>query len=236
LFSIKSELYTSKSDYIFSKIKIFKNKKYVYSKNKKVNFLTKIKNEKQLELLQNKLIKTLVLHDSFNEKIENIPKKLETLIFGIESKFDNSIDSLSNAKKLKTKILKLGSDFNQPINNLPKNLKVLKLSGDYNQPINNLPKKLKTLVLGSSFNQFIDNLPTSLRKLKFMGLSCFDQSINNFLESTVNLKILILDNFKKSIDNLPENLKILRLNNQYSEIEINNPLKNLKIYVNGEIK
>ena len=39
------------------------------------------------------------------------------------------------------------------------------MHSEFNQSVNNLPKNLKVLAVGSEFTQSIDNLPDSIQKL-----------------------------------------------------------------------
>ena len=50
---------------------------------------------------------------------------------------------------------------------ITKNLTHLHYIDSFNQPINNLPQNLKKLTFGWVFNQSVDNLPQSLLNLTF---------------------------------------------------------------------
>ncbi len=87
-----------------------------------------------------------------------------------------------------------GQFFDQPVDNLPKNLKILHFqdSSDFNKPLDNLPHGLKKIHFESNsvFNQPLDNLPESLVHLEFGQGSIFNYRLDNIPNS---LKLIILD-------------------------------------------
>ncbi len=58
-----------------------------------------------------------------------------------------------------------GSQFNQPVNNLPPNLKKLKIGRDFCQSLKNLPSSIEHIELYNNYNNTIDNLPTNIKYL-----------------------------------------------------------------------
>jgi hypothetical protein len=81
------------------------------------------------------------------------------------------------------------NDFNQPVDNLPSDLKSLTFGNNFNQPVDNLPSSLESLTFGNNFNQPVDNLPFSLEYLS-MG-DFFEQELNQqFFDNHPNLKCL----------------------------------------------
>jgi len=147
-------------------------------------------------------------------------------------------------KELKNyEILYLGEKFNQPIDNLPSNIKHIKFVKDmhsdkwyrFNYPIDNLPPFLETLELMScEFQQSLNLLPLSLKYLKiYFANNPFYQD-NLFTNLPINLEHLCiysyrnkysgLNNFNDeqlfNLNNLPARLKILEIvPNIYKPIE-----------------
>lgn len=139
-------------------------------------------------------------------------------------------------------ILYLGDSFNQPLDNLPSNIKHITFFTDaksdnwssFNYPIDNLPSCLESLELMScKFNQSIDYLPLSLKYLKLNIAKPFYQD-NLFNNLPINLEHLcIYSNINKycgfhnfneeylfNLNNLPKNLKMLEIMpNTYKPIE-----------------
>ena len=60
--------------------------------------------------------------------------------------------------------LTFGCNFNQQCN-LSSNVKYLKLSSDNNYLINNLPNGVEELILGEYFNSELNNLPNRVKKI-----------------------------------------------------------------------
>jgi hypothetical protein len=145
--------------------------------------------------------------------------------------------------ELKTyEILYFGDSFNQPIDNLPNNIKHITFVTDadsdswssFNYPIDNLPPCLESLELMScEFKQSIDYLPISLKYLKLNIAKPFYQD-NLFNNLPINLEHLcIYSNTNKysgfynfneeylfNLNNLPKNLKMLEIMpNTYKPIE-----------------
>jgi hypothetical protein len=101
--------------------------------------------------------KTLIIPHRFSEELKDIPEETEIIIFS-ENKAKNEC-----------------SIFNQPVDNLPKNLTHLTFGYEFNQPVDNLPKTLTHLSFGSCFNQSLNKLPENLIFLK-LGLN-FQQDV-----------------------------------------------------------
>lgn len=176
------------------------------------------------------LPKTLkYLELDFNVLIDNLPNKLEELKLGYH--FNQPINNLPpNLKKLS---FNFSSRFKHNIDNLPKNLEYLDLGDDneFNNNLDNLPPALKILKTGSKFNQKLDYLPINLKVLE-VGHS-FNQILNNLPK---NLEILIINGidgeygiYNQPIYNLPENLKELIIESSNFDQPINNLPLNLEI-------
>jgi hypothetical protein len=159
--------------------------------------------------------------------------KCKTIIFG--SEFNQPINDLPNTIESIT----FGKNFNQPINNLPLNLKILNIEqgyeeGKFNNPVDNLPLGLGKLIISSeSFNQSLDNLPSGLKYLEINSIM-FNQPIDNLPNGLVELKIT--GDFNQPIDNLPDSLENLDLtcDINYSVDNLPNNLVSLKIGLNSD--
>jgi hypothetical protein len=116
-----------------------------------------------LDNYYNKKTKTLILPANYNKIIKEISNEIEIIIFHENSQFNKPIDKLP--KNLIS--LTFGKFFNQPVDNLPENLTHLTFNKKFNQPVDNLPKSLTHLSFGFYFNQPVDNLPKSLTHLTF---------------------------------------------------------------------
>ena len=91
-------------------------------------------------------------------------------------------DELEDLKNYE--VLYLGYKFNQPLDNLPDNIKhIIFITDEYsncwsyfNHPLENLPSKLESLELMScEFKQSLDYLPSSLKYLKLYLANPFYQ-------------------------------------------------------------
>lgn len=84
--------------------------------------------------------------------------------------------------------LTFGSEFNQPLDNLPPSLKRLKFISvsSFSHSLDNLPPSL-THLLGVHFNQPVDHLPSSLVQLELFGT--FNQPIDHLPASLTHLSL-----------------------------------------------
>lgn len=172
--------------------------------------------------------------NDFNNNLDHLPQTLTILKTG--SKFNQKLDYLP----INLKVLEVGRSFNQILNNLPKKLEILIIYGIdgeygiYNQPIYNLPENLKELIIESSnFNQPINNLPLNLEILtiysEFLNQS-LDYLPNSLKELRLFSKIL-----NQPIDKLPQNLKILDITSELFNQSLNNIPKNLeKLFIRSD--
>ena len=160
-------------------------------------------------------------------------------------------------KELKNyEVLHLGDKFNQPLDNLPDNIKHITFITDkdsdnwssFNQPLENLPSKLESLNLMScEFKQSLDYLPSSLKYFKLYLANPFYQE-NLLYNLPANLEHLCLysnnnkyysipidENHLFNLNHLPANLKILEIMpNTYQPIEnLPKGLETLIIYNNA---
>lgn len=119
---------------------------------------------------------------------EKYPELLKEITFG--NFFDQPIDNLP--KNLKTLHFQDNSDFNKPLDNLPSGLKKIHFESNsvFDQPLDNLPNGITHLILGNGFNQPLDNLPESLVHLEFGYDSYFRYRLDNIPNS---LKLIIID-------------------------------------------
>ncbi|KAN0023143.1 hypothetical protein ACTFIU_009226 [Dictyostelium citrinum] len=123
---------------------------------KNTNFLNK---SSSTTIINNDKIKSLILHDGFNNPI--------------------TIENFSIFSSLVC--LEFGQNFNEIIRDsvLPNTLKRIKFNNLFNQSINknNLPNQLESITFGNSFNKDINNLPDSIKVLKLPEISKFSQII-----------------------------------------------------------
>jgi hypothetical protein len=177
----------------------------------------------------------------FNQPINNLPNNIIELSFG--RSFDQPINNLpQNLKKLIIGELPISLNcltnpiynehvFNKQIDCLPPNLEILILSKKFNQTIDNLPVNLKQLTFGNDFNQKLDNLPPNLKQIT-LG-EYFDQNIDNLPNSIVDLFFDKYSNFNQNIGKLPQNIEVLKFNDEFNQ-QINNYPQNLKIIEFGQ--
>jgi hypothetical protein len=102
-------------------------------------------------------------------------------------------------------------DFNQTVNNLPKNLTHLTFGFLFNQPVDNLPKTLTHLTFGFNFNQQVDNLPCNI---KYLSIDCNSKIINNLPQFIEELVIKTKYGIYEIV-NLPYSLKKITIDKRY---------------------
>lgn len=150
---------------------------------------------------------TLMIDTSINEQLtEDDFKFMEDynrIDFG--DMFNQPVDNIPD----NVREIQFGKHFNQKVDNLPSHLEEIYFGDDFNQPINNLPNTLKKIFLGTYFDQSVDYLPNSLETLEFCELSDFNQHLNNLPS---NLKVLSINgNYQQDLDNLPDSIEILKI-------------------------
>jgi hypothetical protein len=96
-------------------------------------------------------------------------------------------------------------DFNQAVDNLPKNLTHLNFGFYFNKPVHNLPKNLIHLTFNMCYKQPIYNLP---KKLNYLDLFYYR---NNDIILPTKIKELCLFCNNNLINNLPEHIEILHI-------------------------
>jgi hypothetical protein len=141
---------------------------------------------------------TLFIPFDFNiplEKLDNLDPKTKIIIFSEYTSMEWYY-----------------SQFNHPINNLPKKLKKIVFGYKFNQLVNNLPKKLKYLTFGYSFDKSVDDLPKKLKYLTFGD--GFNQKVNYLPKKLKFLKFGY--RFNQSIELLPDSIKFLYLGFSYN--------------------
>jgi hypothetical protein len=176
--------------------------------------------------------KLLILPYSYDEELDNLPEKIEIIIFSeeddeeLKSCFNKSVDNLP--KTITKIIFGFGSSFNQPVNNLPPSLTHLTFGYGFNQSVDNLPTSLTHLTFGFRFNKPVDNLPNSITHLTFYYdgkfnkplkilpnyLVCIKLNIknNNNITLPKNCKKIFIDNDNYLINNLPEHIEKIYIN------------------------
>ncbi|KAM9972424.1 hypothetical protein ACTFIW_007484 [Dictyostelium discoideum] len=168
-------------------------------------------------IINNDKIKSLILHDGFNNRItiENF------------SIFSNLVN------------LEFGEKFNEIINDgvLPNTLLRIKFNYLFNQLVNknNLPNSLESISFGNCFNRDINNLPDSIKVLKLPEVSEFSQIIisKKLPKSLTYLSLPSTFNDSNLIDGmLPNSIKKLKSSNIVNLSSIKNKQSNyLKLKV-----
>jgi hypothetical protein len=147
-----------------------------------------------------------------------------------ENKFNSRIDWLPEG----ITDVHLGTEFNQPIDNLPHTIKRITIMPyndieytKFNQPMDNLPTGLEELsiVLNKSFNKPLDNLPTGLKKI-CLHLHNFLYPINTLPNSIEEINIKQFDHIETY--QLPSNLRVFKVLIKKSDLETNPDLANIK--------
>ncbi|KAM9984495.1 hypothetical protein ACTFIZ_004183 [Dictyostelium cf. discoideum] len=165
---------------------------------KNTNFLNKSTTTTTATIINNDKIKSLMLHDGFNNRItiENF------------SIFSNLVN------------LEFGEKFNEIINDgvLPNTLLRIKFNNLFNQLVNknNLPNSLESISFGNCFNRDINNLPDSIKVLKLPEVSEFSQIIipKKLPKSLTYLSLPSTFNDSNLIDGmLPNSIKKLKVSN-----------------------
>jgi hypothetical protein len=102
------------------------------------------------------------------------------------------------------------SDFNQPLENLPFNLKILNIYDDtFNQSLDSLPVNLEKLVIGSkTYNKPLDNLPSNLKILYFIRFVKYNQPLTNLPNSIEKITVYTYYKYKEQLKNLYPNANI----------------------------
>lgn len=165
----------------------------------------------------------IIFNYSFDRNLDNLPNTVKMLIFDngeIDtfcdiceySVFNRSLDGLVDS----IKVLKLGDQFNQPIEKYPKSLTHLYFGNNFNQPLDNLPMGLEELGLSGYYNQTLENLPVSLKKLSIigeeepLGLRTFSQNLD-FLPGNLEEFEFYVNDYELPMHNLPSSLKKLAI-------------------------
>jgi hypothetical protein len=159
--------------------------------------------------------KTLTLPYNFNQKLKNIPKETQKIIFteNCNKQEYSNFDQLINDLPENLTCLILGYNFNKQIDKLPVNLKYLTLRGIFNRTINNLPLNLTHLTFKCHFHKSIENLPINIENLileipYYYTDTKLQKSLPKFMPKFSKMKELKLNIgfYNEKIDFLPQNL------------------------------
>ncbi len=149
----------------------------------------------------------------FNQKIDNLPKKLTKLI--LADCFNQKIDNLPQ----NLTFLNISTNFKQKIDNLPKNLTYLYLDcRKYHKEVYNLPKNLTLLAFYTITNNKI-SIPKNVAKL---ALPCNNNLINN-LSTNIEKLFIHFETQKIKVENLPSTIKEIIIKNYYESQYIKMP-------------
>lgn len=173
-------------------------------------------------------LKKLYINSTFNNDIEILPPKLNSLL--LIHKFNKKFKK--NVLHNNLRELILGDYYNQPFEKdvLPNKLTKLKLGSSYNQKFekNVLPSGLKILDLNGVYNQKfeINTLPLNLKKLYISGI--YNQPFNKNVLPDSLITLNIDSPFNHKFTSLPNNLRDLLLKGAYNQ-PFDNMFNNTKI-------
>lgn len=105
------------------------------------------------------------------------------------------------------KYLEFGADFNFPINNLPVCVEHIffRPASKFNQPLVNLPPNLKTLIIGNGYWETLEYLPCSMLFLGYHKNT--SEFINKYGDAKMNLDEVINTNLPKLLYiSIPSNI------------------------------
>ena len=131
--------------------------------------------------------------------------------------------------------LYFGTDFNQPVDNLPPNLKHLEFSDSFN-PVKHLPHGLTHVTFGMKFNCSVDHLPSSLLHLHF-GIY-FNHPLDHLPPSLMELRFPEYSPiFNHSLELLPSTITSLNIPFSFNQTinKLPHSLTSLEIYDSSRI-
>lgn len=91
-----------------------------------------------------------------------------------------------------------GRSFNQPINNIPPNIKSIQFGERFKQKVNNLPDSVKEISFSNNYNQKLDLLPESVEIID-LGYG-YHQKLDNLPKGLIELN---LTDYQLELSNLP---------------------------------
>lgn len=175
-----------------------------------------------IEQININLPNQLIMSESFNEHIENLPLCVEKLIFGLGYKKKINYSSYDFENIITNE--NLFNDFdsfskfnNNSINNLPNTVKwiIFPCDSTFNTELKTLPECLELLSLGKNYTKNLNNLPNGL-KYFFYFIQDFYSSKSNFysniksIPDTINF-IGIITNTSKSLEIVHKQTKLLKI-------------------------
>uniref|UniRef100_A0A6C0HKV1 Uncharacterized protein n=1 Tax=viral metagenome TaxID=1070528 RepID=A0A6C0HKV1_9ZZZZ len=186
-------------------------------------------------------IKSIKLYGNYDQPLDNLPPNLLSLTIST-LKYSYSLDNLPFP--LKELFIYTCKEYCGYLDSLPPNLEILDIKTNYNKPLDNLPKLLKKLYICSSiFNQPLNNLPgvenidiintrQTLRKKNLLENRKNEKVIYSGLEMLSMFTI----KFNQPLDNLPPTLKYLYINGNIFNHPVNNlPFNLLTLYIYSNI-
>ena len=145
-----------------------------------------------LEIIKIRGCRHLHFGKNFNQKLDNLPNFIESILLCECAYFDKPLDNLP----VSLNKLVVGDSFKRSLDFLPVGLKHLELPVGYNQPLDNLPNSLEYLKIDWCYDKPLNNLPEGLKILKmFSGLYKYDLLI---LPSSLE-KLIIPSSYKGKI-------------------------------------
>lgn len=165
---------------------------------------------------------------SFNHSIDNLPSNITSIVFSINSEFNQPLNNLPSCLQH----LELYDAFNHPLDNLPYGLRTLLINADFNHPLDNLPASLEHLQIRGEFNHPLDNLPQGLKKLEILEIYDFDGPTTcNPIQRNYGKKTM----FNQPLVKLPPTLEYITITStEYNQLLPNLPatVKQVKLHNN----
>jgi hypothetical protein len=122
----------------------------------------------------------------------------------------------------KTKTLKLPSNFNEELNNLPPDVEIIIFDEKlievkysvFDKSVDSLPNNLTHLTFGEDFNQSVDKLPNNLTHLTFGNR--FNQKVDSLPNNLTHLTFGY--SFNQLVNSLPNNLTKLTFGWKFNQL------------------
>ena len=148
--------------------------------------------DNMLKIIKDNGCTHLYFGKEFNQKLDNLPDYIESIILSECKYFDQPLDNLP----ITLNMLVVSDSFKKPLDFLPVGLKHLELPVGYNQPLDNLPSGLEYLKIDWCYDKPLNNLPEGLKILKMLsGLYKYDLLI---LPSSLE-KLIVCSSYKGMI-------------------------------------
>jgi hypothetical protein len=155
-----------------------------------------------LYILEENKVSSIEFKPSFNFSISGLPSCINSIIFSLNSDFNQPLDNLPSSLKY----LELYDKFNQPLDLLPEGLKRLIINAEFNYPLDNLPAGLEYLEIRGAFNHPINNLPLGLKQLRIKNIGDYDDYNTRI---AIQRNITTTTQFNQPVIKLPQNIEVI---------------------------